>query len=416
MPVSKLFFDANRLIKKAVKMNLPDEAVRKALKGRIFSGEISVVAIGKAAWTMAKAAYDELGARIKRGVVITKYGHSQGAIPGMEIVEAGHPVSDANTIAGTEKALSLAASMDEKDELLLLISGGGSALFEKPLPPLTLDDIAAVNKALLASGADIVEINMIRKRLSSVKAGRFALACAPAKILAIVLSDVLGDRLDSIASGPAAPDLSTAEDALNVAQKYKLPLGDTISYLAKETPKSLSNVETVIIGSVRTLCKSAADIAGEMGYKPYILCSGMNCEAREAGRLAAALARQIASGDGAFHRPCALILGGETVVHVRGAGKGGRNQEIALAAAEGIADLKDIAVFSFGSDGSDGPTDAAGGIVDGSTARKLHVRGMKLLEYLDNNDAYHALKAVDSLIITGPTGTNVNDLTVILAL
>ena len=414
--MDRIYADADTIIKRSIEANLPGAAVRKALKERHFTGQISVAAIGKAAWTMAKAAHEELGNRIKTGIVITKYDHSQGAIPGMEIIEAGHPLSDENTIRGTEKALALAENLGAGDELLFLISGGGSALFEKPLPGLTLADIVEVNNQLLASGADIVEINMIRKRLSSVKGGRFAQVCAPATVFTVVLSDVLGDRLDSIASGPAAPDRSTAEDALSVARKYKLKLKDSVmEYLSKETPKVLDNVEIVITGSVRTLCTSAADIATELGYIPHILCSDMNGEAREAGRLMAAIARRITSGEYALTRPCAIILGGETVVRLTGNGKGGRNQEIVLAEAEGIAGIDNMVIFSVGSDGTDGPTDAAGGIVDGSTAGKLKARGLGLQEILDNNDAYNGLKAVDGLIMTGPTGTNVNDVTVLLA-
>jgi len=283
------------------------------------------------------------------------------------------------------------------------------------LPGLSLAGIVDINQQLLASGAGIVEINMIRKRLSSVKAGRFALICAPAKIFSVVLSDVLGDRLDSIASGPAAPDMSTVDDVLAVVEKYKLDLSETVKgYLYKETPKFLNNVETLITGSVRTLCNSAADAAAELGYTPHVLCSEMNCEAREAGRLVSAIAKQIDGGDYMFKRPCAIILGGETVVNLKGKGKGGRNQELILAAAEGLNGLDNLLVFSIGSDGTDGPTDAAGGIIDGLTAGRLKEKGFILREILDNNDSYNALSAVDSLIKTGPTGTNVNDLTVIL--
>jgi len=359
---------------------------------------------------------EELGGRIKRGIVITKYGHSMGDISGMEIIEAGHPLSDENTIAGTKKAVEMAQNLGAGDELLFLISGGGSALFEEPLPGLTLADIVDVNQKLLACGADIVEINMIRKRLSNVKAGRFAQICAPAKVFTVVLSDVLGDRLDSIASGPAAPDMTTVEDVAAVVKKYSLALSDTVKeYLDKETPKSLDNVETVITGSVRTLCSSAADIAAALGYTTtHVLCTEMNCEAREAGRLISSIAKQIDGGAYMFRRPCAVILGGETVVNLKGKGKGGRNQELALAAAEGIAGIDNLLIFSIGSDGTDGPTDAAGGMVDGATARRLKEKGLKLRDILDNNDAYNGLAAVDSLVKTGPTGTNVNDVTMIL--
>ena len=410
-----LYRDAKILIDRAIQANMPQQAVRNALKDHDFSGNIYLAAIGKAAWNMAYAAREELGEKIKRGIVITKYDHSKGDIPGMEIIEAGHPLPDENTISGTKKAVEMARGLGTDNELLFLISGGGSALFEEPLPGLTLTDIVEITSQLLACGADIVEINMIRKRLSSVKAGRFAQICMPAKVFTIVLSDVLGDRLDSIASGPAAPDMSTVDEVMAVVDKYKLKISDTMKeYLGKETPKTLDNVETVITGSVRTLCDSTAEIAAGLGYAPHVLCSEMNCEAREAGRLISSIAKQINGGAYMFKRPCAVILGGETVVNLKGKGKGGRNQELALAAAEGIAGIENLLVFSVGSDGTDGPTDAAGGMVDGATARRLKEKGLKLRNILDNNDAYNGLTAVDGLIKTGPTGTNVNDVAVIL--
>jgi hydroxypyruvate reductase len=413
--MEKLYRDAKTLVDQSIKENMPQAAVNNALRGHEFGGTIYALAIGKAAWTMAQAARETLGDRIKKGIVITKYGHVQAPIPGFDIYEAGHPLSDENTIAATGRAIELAESLKEGDELLFLISGGGSALFEKPLPGLGLGDIVDVNNQLLASGADIVEINMIRKRLSAVKAGRFARLCAPAKVFTVVLSDVLGDRLDSIASGPAAPDLSTAAGALGVAEKYALTLSAKMrEYLCEETPKALDNVESVITGSVRTLCESAAGIAAALGYTPHILSADMNCEAREAGRLIASIAKQINGGTYSFKTPSALILGGETVVHLKGKGKGGRNQELALAAADGIAGLKNLLVFSFVSDGTDGPTDAAGAWVDGATAGRLREKGLAIQDILDNNDAYNGLAAIDALIKTGPTGTNVNDIAVIL--
>lgn len=406
--------DAKIIIEHAIRENLPGQAVINALTEHSFSGDIYMAAIGKAAWTMARAARDFCGGRIRKGIVVTKYGHSMGDIPGVEIIESGHPILDENTIIGAEKIISMAEKLGERDELLFLISGGGSALFEKPLEGLTLSDVAGINKQLLSSGADIVEINMIRKRLSSVKGGRFALICAPARIFTVVLSDVLGDRLDSIASGPAAPDLSTVGDALSVLRKYNIEADEKIMRcLERETPKSLGNVETIITGSVRTLCESAARTAEGLGYEPRILCTDLSCEAREAGRMMSAIARH-AGGPYGVKRPCALIFGGETVVRVKGAGMGGRNQELALAAAEGIDGMEDTVIFSVGSDGTDGPTDAAGGIVDGSTMDLLRQKGIVPASVLDDNDAYHALKAVDSLIMTGPTGTNVNDVSVIL--
>ena len=407
--------DARTLIDRAIEANMPRKAVRNALENHTFTGNIYLLAIGKAAWTMAHSAWEIMGSNISKGIVITKYGHSMGEIPHIEIIEAGHPLSDENTVAGTQKAVDLAQSLGENDELLFFVSGGGSALFELPLPGLGLDEIIDVNRKLLTSGADIVEVNMIRKRLSAVKGGRFAQICAPAKIFTVALSDVLGDRLDSIASGPAAPDMSTTEEALSVIKKYNLTVsGKAMEYLHQETPNILDNAKTVITGSVRALCESAADIAAELGYTPHILCTDMDCEAREAGRLAASLARQIDGSVYSFKRPCAIIMGGETVVTVKGSGKGGRNQELALAAAEGIAGMDNTVVFSVGSDGTDGPTDAAGGIVDGGTFRRLTESGLSPRAALENNDAYNALAVVDGLIITGPTGTNVNDLTAIL--
>ncbi len=413
--MKKILIDADAIIQGAIRENLPEAAVENALKGKSFSGNLYLVAIGKAAWNMANAARLALGDRIHKGIVITKYQHSQGEIPGMEIVEAGHPLSDENTILGTQKAIDMVKDLGQGDEVIFLISGGGSALFEAPLPGVSLADLVDINSQLLASGADIVEINMIRKRLSSVKAGRFAQICAPAKVFTIVLSDVLGDRLDSIASGPAAPDQSTVEDAAAVVGKYGLKLTSAMeSYLNQETPKETANVETVITGSVTTLCTSAASIAKKQGYTPYILTSNLNCEAREAGKMLASMACQVGCNSWSIQRPCAIIMGGETVVHLKGKGKGGRNQELALAAAQGIAGMEDTVIFSVGSDGTDGPTDAAGGIVDGNTATRLIEKGLKLQEILDNNDAYHGLLAIDQLIKTGPTGTNVNDLTVLL--
>jgi len=407
--------DAQTMIKNIINENMPGIAVENALREHDFKGNIYLVAIGKAAWTMAKAASDYLGDKLVKGIVVTKYEHSMGDLPKCDIYEAGHPVADENTIAATHECVKLAEGLTENDELLFLVSGGGSALFECPLEGITLDDVQNITNHLLASGADIVEINMVRKRLSAVKAGRFAQLASPAKVFAIILSDVLGDRLDSIASGPAVPDNSTTEDAMRVADKYGLKLSDLQKkYFEQETPKSIDNVKTVITGSVRTLCESAAKTAQELGYTPFVLTTTMNCEAAEAGRLLATVAADTKAGRNSFKAPCAIIAGGETVVTLKGRGKGGRNQEKALAVAKGIAGLDNTLVFSLGSDGTDGPTDAAGGITDGDTLSKLKVKGVDIDKVLADNDSYNALKAVGGLILTGPTGTNVNDVCVIL--
>ena len=400
---------ADAIVAASIKAVQPDDAVRRALDGQVFSGKVKLVAAGKAAWQMAKAAYDCLGDRIEGGVVVTKYDHVMGPIANFICCEAGHPVPDENSFAGTQKALDLVADLKRGDTVLFLLSGGGSALFEKPLVPgEILQDITG---QLLACGADIVEINTIRKRLSAVKGGRFALACAPAQVFSIVLSDILGDPLDMIASGPAVPDTSTCAQAIAIAEKYALKLTDEArALLAQETPKELHNVTTQITGSVRELCTAAANASRELGYEPLVLTDQLCCQAREAGSFLASVLKTYA-GSG---KKLAFIAGGETVVQLIGKGKGGRNQELALSAAAGIAGIPGAAVFSVGSDGTDGPTDAAGGYADYETAARLKEQGVDIYQVLQNNDAYHALKKVDGLIVTGPTGTNVNDVAVAL--
>jgi len=401
--------DADRIIQSAIHAVLPDAAVQRALDGREFPGRVVLVAAGKAGWQMAKAAHDCLGDRIDSGVVVTKYDHVKGPIPGITCMEAGHPVPDENSFRGTKAALELVSGLTEKDTVLFLLSGGGSALFEDPL--VTGEELQDITKQLLACGADIVEINTIRKRLSNVKGGRFARHAAPAKVYTIVLSDILGDPLDMIASGPACPDSTTCGQALAIAEKYQLKISDRVrELLATETPKELSNVETVINGSVRELCAAAAQVCRELGYEPCMLTDQLTCQAKEAGSFLASIAKTYA-GSG---KKLAFLAGGETVVHLTGKGLGGRNQELALAAAAGIDGIEGAAVFSIGSDGTDGPTDAAGGYADGATAETLRNQGVDIFKVLQDNDAYHALQKCDGLIITGPTGTNVNDVAVLL--
>ncbi|MCI6630422.1 MAG: glycerate kinase [Lachnospiraceae bacterium] len=402
--------DADQIIKLSIQAVLPDEAVAKALQGKDFGdGKIYMVAAGKAAWQMGKAAADILKDRLEAGIVVTKYDHVKGEISKTHCFEAGHPVPDANSFKATQAALELVAQAGESDTVVFLLSGGGSALFEKPLIPA--EELTDITEQLLACGADIVEMNTVRKRLSAVKGGRFALACEPAQVFSVVLSDILGDPLDMIASGPAYPDSSTCEEAIAVAEKYKLRLSkEAWDLLKQETPTELHNVETQITGSVTNLCKAAATACKKLGYEPIILTDQLNCVAREAGAFMAAIAKTHQDTS----RSLAFIAGGETVVHLTGKGKGGRNQELALAAAEGIAGLKDTAVFSVGSDGTDGPTDAAGGYSDGDTKRKLEEQNLSVFAVLQDNDAYHALQKTDGLIITGATGTNVNDVAVLL--
>ena len=402
--------DADNIMKAALFSALPDTAVKEALKEMDpVKGKLILIAVGKAAWQMSKAAVDELGDSVTQGVVITKYNHIKGELPNIKCYEAGHPIPDANSYLATQEALKLVSDLTQDDEVLFLISGGGSALFESPL--ISEEELQSITEKLLASGADIVEMNTIRKRLSAVKGGRFALACAPAKVFSVVLSDIIGDPLDMIASGPAYPDSSTCEQAFEIIENYKIPLSmEAKVFLKKETPKVLKNVEKHITGSVKQLCESAQKEALKLGYKAMYLSASLCCQAKEAGSFLASIARDHQDTNDSL----AFICGGETIVQLTGHGKGGRNQELALSAAQGISGLEQTAVFSVGSDGTDGPTDAAGGYVDGDTCSKLLEKGILISRVLQQNDAYHALAQCEGLVITGPTGTNVNDLSVVL--
>ena len=401
--------DAEKIINTALQAVQPDEAVRRTLKDyKFYNGRKILVAIGKAAWQMAKAAVDTLGF-VDSGIVITKYKHVKGAIPHVECCEAGHPIPDENSFSSTQKALDLVKDLSAEDTVIFLVSGGGSALFERPL--ISGEELQDITLQLLHSGANIVELNKIRKRLSSVKAGRFAQACAPAKVLSIVLSDVLGDPLDSIASGPAYPDSSTCAQAKAIVEKYSIRLSPAAAaLLEQETPKELYNVETHINGSVKELCAAAAKAVEDLGYEPFVLTDQLCCEASAAGSFLASILKSHAGSN----RSLAFIAGGETIVRVTGYGSGGRSQELALAAAPLIDGLTGAAVFSFDSDGTDGPTDAAGGYVDGESFAAFEEHGINYYNVLRENDSYHALEAVGGLIMTGPTGTNVNDVAVAL--
>ena len=389
---------------------MPDEAVVRALKDKSFhEGRIYLVAAGKAAWQMAKTAESVLGDKLQAGVCVTKYGHVQGAISKVVCYEAGHPIPDENSFKGTQAALDMVSNLTEEDTVVFLLSGGGSALFEKPL--ISGQELSDITAQLLACGADIREMNMIRKRLSAVKGGRFAQICAPAKVYSIVLSDIIGDPLDMIASGPAFPDSSTCSQALAVMEKYRLRLSQQACRLLRiETPKELDNVETVITGSVKKLCLAAAEACESLGYRTVLLTDQLCCEAREAGSFLASIARTHQDTEYSL----AFLAGGETIVHLTGNGKGGRNQELALAAAQGISGLKDTAVFSIGSDGTDGPTDAAGGYCDENTKKRLEFAGIDIFRTLQDNNAYEALGKAGGLLRTGATGTNVNDVAVVL--
>ena len=424
----KLYADTQKIVRAAIDAVQPDHAVKRALtqinprwtenaealpagieRPSEKAGNIYLVAIGKAAWKMASVASQILGDKITQGIVITKYEHVQGEIPGVHCFEAGHPVPDQNSFDATKQVMQMTSHLREEDQVLFLISGGGSALFEKPL--CSTEELESVTRQLLASGADIVEINTIRKRLSAVKGGKFAEICKPAQVYAIILSDIIGDPIDMIASGPAYPDSSDCGQALHIIKKYGIQISaDAEKLLQIETPKVLDNVTTIVTGSVKELCDAAAKACAALGYRPVILTTELHCQAREAGCFLGSIGSYYSDKQ----EKIAFIAGGETVVKLTGDGLGGRNQEIALAAAAEIAGKRNLAVFSIGSDGTDGPTDAAGGYVDGDSACALQQQGISIADVLRRNDAYHGLAACDGLLITGPTGTNVNDVAVVL--
>lgn len=402
--------EAQQVITAALAGAQPRQAITRALAElRLYGGRLRVIALGKAAWSMAQAVSDVLGERIDRGLIITKYGYAQGALPRFTILEAGHPTPDENSIRAADAAIAMVTGLSVEDTVLVLISGGGSALFEKPLIPLPL--FATTTSALWHSGANITEMNLIRKRLSAVKGGRFASLCAPAGVVGLLLSDVLGDAPETIASGPISPDPLTAAEAESTLHRL-FPDAPTLlrTLMRRETPKALPNAHTRIIGNVRQLTHAAVQALRAMGYDTVLLTDRLDCQAREAGQFLSAIAL---SHQHEGHS-LAFVAGGETSVHVTGTGQGGRNQELALASAPRLEGLRDTAIFSLNSAGTDGPTGVAGGYVDHRTMGRLRAAGVDAENALLNNDSHRALRASDGLVLTGLTGTNVNDLAVVL--
>jgi len=398
---------ANRIIISAIKASLPYDNTKKLLGEICPAGRVTVFSIGKAAVPMAQAAHDVLGDRISAGLLVTKYDHTGDfSSPYFEVIEAAHPVADDNSIRAAQRALEIAERLGGEDTAIVLLSGGGSALFEDSVvSPETQRDIT---KKLLARGAEIDEINAIRRRISLVKGGKFAAACYPAKVITIALSDVLSNDKSVIASGITVKDTATDEFVRSVADRY-------LSDIDEETrQKFFINEELKIndggyyfAGDINSLCDGAKAAAEKAGYKAEIVSRALSGEARD--RAAEIIEKAKAAGSGT-----ALIYGGETTVTLKGNGLGGRNQEMALAAAILLKGTEGIVFASAGSDGTDGPTDAAGGIVDGNTYNEMLGAGINPEEALADNDSYHALKAVNALVMTGATGTNVNDITFIL--
>lgn len=389
---------------------------------------VIVVGAGKAALPMAQAMEDILGRYLTTGWVVTKYGHG-GPTRKIRIIEAGHPLPDQAGVEGANGLLQLVHHLTRDDLLLVLLSGGASALLPVPADGLTLEDKQETTSLLLRSGATIQEMNAVRKHLSNLKGGQLA-AATKARTVTLILSDVIGDDLGTIGSGPTAPDATTFQDAVRILQAYrvwsKVPTSVRHHLLqgrrgrVKETPKPGSaifrRVTNHFVGNNRAAVGAAARVCSAQGVTPLVLTTELVGEARAAARWFGSLARQVVLRGRPARRPCCLIAGGELTVTVRGTGTGGRAQEFALAAAKEIRGLPNVYVVGFGTDGTDGPTDAAGAIVDGKTVSQASVRGLNVSRALSNNNAYPILKSLKRLIITGPTGTNVNDLYLLLVL
>lgn len=403
--------DALDIFNFAVRAANPYENTKKALSGRSFKGRVYVFAIGKAASPMAQAALDILGDSLTKGLLVTKYGHTGSFYSEkFEIIEASHPVSDKNSVAAAEKALSMTEKLEADDTCLVLLSGGGSSLFEKPL--VSEEKQRFISDSLMKQGADIFELNTVRKRLSAVKGGSFAAHCSPAKVITLALSDVPGNRRDVIASGITVNDTVTDAAFLAVLKKYSLE-SDSEILRAAEIKESLPKVrdgEYIIIGDSEILCRGACDRARELGYEA-VFAGLLSGDADEAGKH---IAKETKSAAETAKKKTALIYGGETTVTVRGNGRGGRSQQLALSAATELKGTENILLLAAGSDGTDGPTDAAGGFVDGNTVQTLARLGISAEKELADNNAYFALGAAENLIITGATGTNVNDLVCVL--
>ena len=403
----------------------PHDAVTRYLARRDYSRfhHVYVIGAGKAGASMARAAERALGRTIAGGLVNVKYGHV-AKLRRIELNECGHPVPDERGVAGAERIAEIASAAGAGDLVLCLISGGASALLPLPAPPVTLAEKQEVTRLLLASGADIHEINALRKHMSAIKGGQLARLAWPAKVEALLVSDVIGDNLDVIGSGPAAPDPSTFLDAAGVLDRYgirdKVPaavrarIDQGVAGAIDETPKPgdrlFARVRNTVVGGNRLALDAAARHARQLGFHTLVLSSTIAGETREIARMHAAIAREAAECGRPVKPPACIITGGETTVTLRGGGLGGRNQEFALAAALDIAGLDDVVVFSAGTDGTDGPTDAAGAIADGDTLR----RKPDARRYLDANDSYHYFESLGDLVITGPTNTNVADVRILL--
>jgi glycerate 2-kinase len=432
--------DALTMFRAALKAADPIEAVRKHLhkdgdwlvagrkKYRLSAfGDVYVLGAGKASVAMAQAVERILGARVRFGFVNTKYGHG-GKLKRVKVQEAGHPVPDENGVAGARELVGLARQARAGDLVIFVVSGGASALTPLPAPPITLEEKQRVTQELLACGANIHEMNTVRKHISLFKGGQLAREAAPATLITLMLSDVIGDSMDVIGSGPTVPDESTFGRAWEILSGYgiaeKVPesvrqrLEAGVRGEIAETPKpgdeAFAKTQNLVVGSNRLAVDAAARKARELGYKPLVLSTFLEGETKDVARVHAGIAKEILASGRPVGRPACVISGGETTVTLRGSGLGGRNQEFAAAAALYLDGVDGVVVLSGGTDGTDGPTDAAGAIADGRTVERLRAQGSSLSAMLADNDSYHLFEALGDLIKTGPTGTNVMDVRLVL--
>jgi glycerate 2-kinase len=415
----------------AVRRHCKVEKDRFVVDGQAYSlsgpGDVFVIGAGKAGACMAKAIEDLLGARVSRGIINVKYGHL-ASLDRIELVEAGHPVPDEAGQRGAQAIFDLASGAREGDLVICVISGGGSALLPLPVEGVTLADKQVTTRVLLACGAGIREINAVRKHISAVKGGGLARAAHPATLLTVILSDVIGDDLDVIASGPTVPDSSSFASCMKTFEKYgiqdKIPRS-VLAYIERgvsgeveENPKPgdpiFARTHNVIVGSNRECVQAAEETARTVGYGTLVLSTMLEGEAREVAHVYSAIAKEVLKSGRPLSAPACVLSGGETTVTLRGAGLGGRNQELALATAMGIAELGNVVFLSGGTDGTDGPTDAAGAIADGRTLQRAQRLGIDPWDHLADNDAYHFFEKVGDLVKTGPTDTNVMDLQILL--
>jgi hydroxypyruvate reductase len=384
---------------------------------------IYVIGAGKASAMMALALERLLGKRITGGLINVKYGHT-ARLRRVEINECGHPIPDEQGVYGARRIMAIAASAGPNDLLLCVMSGGGSALLPFPVRPITLAEKQDATRLLLECGANIHEMNTIRKHLSAIKGGLLARAAEPAPVLSLLLSDVVGDDIGVIGSGPTAPDPSTFADALGIIDHYglrgRLPrtvrerLERGCGGELEDTPKRIENAQNLVIGSNRLAIEAAAAKAKQLGYRTLVLSTVIEGETRDVARVHVAIAKEILASGNPVKRPACILSGGETTVTIHGAGLGGRNQEFALAAALDLDGIRDTGVLSAGTDGTDGPTDAAGAYADGNTVQRAKQTGREAKRYLMKNDSYHFFEALEDLIKTGPTGTNVMDVRIVL--